>query len=88
MAELADAQDLGSCVLVAWRFESSYPHIGEPVGDHRLFLFVTKNQPRSYDKSSVWQAAVRRDTWWTKFSQKTFEIVLTLLGGSGNIYNC
>ena len=26
MAELADAQDLGSCVLVAWGFESLYPH--------------------------------------------------------------
>ena len=29
MAELADAQDLGSCVFMAWRFESSYPHYGK-----------------------------------------------------------
>ena len=26
MAELSDAQDLGSWVFMAWRFESSYPH--------------------------------------------------------------
>ena len=40
MAELADAQDLGSCVFMAWRFESSYPHYEESVNDFSLALFM------------------------------------------------
>ncbi len=45
MAELADAQDLGSCVLVAWRFESSYPHLEEG-GLHPPFLSTKKALPK------------------------------------------
>ena len=62
MAELADAQDLGSCVPCGVEVRillSAYRRAG---GRPPAFLFVTKNQPRSYDKSSVPQAIIKRQT--------------------------
>ena len=47
MAELADAQDLGSCVFVTWRFESSYPH-RKP--NKTLFKLLKRKMKKSVDR--------------------------------------
>ena len=42
VAELADAQDSGSCARYrAWRFNSSHPHSGGDLRDHRRFFFAS-----------------------------------------------
>ena len=57
MAELADAQDLGSCTLVVWRFDSSRPHLTElfVILESQVFLdssFKNKFRMAVYDHGS------------------------------------